>query len=134
MKTRKREKHPFGIIAIIFLQIFYMLVNIVQVVNLYRLQAPDMNQLLTESRFLVADMSLLFSLFGIFIVYGLWRMKSWAWALLMIQIGITLLILLYSYYNGEPRYLKMALNVVMALYLNQRDIRQRFEDKVGQPV
>ena len=53
------------------------------------------------------------------------RIQS-AWGLTMLIVGIGLLVNLLAYIGGDPNYLRMAIFVLMAFYLNQRSVREVF--------
>lgn len=57
---------------------------------------------------------------------GLWRFRTWGWALSLIVSGVILAIDLAWWYTGQPRYPGMFLNMVAVFYLNQRDVRAIF--------
>jgi uncharacterized membrane protein len=62
---------------------------------------------------------------------GLWRRRRWAWYLTMLQLGAFMLADLYSYFTNSPvrdYAWSMLLNVMMVFYLNQRDVRALFMD------
>ncbi len=45
----------------------------------------------------------------------------------MLLAGLGLLTSLYVYWLGDPAYLPLALNVILAFYLNQGAVRSYFE-------
>ena len=60
---------------------------------------------------------------------GLWVGSKRAWVLTMLLVGLSLVILIALYLSGvdEPRYLRLAINVVIAFYLNQGLVHDYFE-------
>jgi hypothetical protein len=66
---------------------------------------------------------------------GLWRGSWRAWVLTMLLVGVSLLALILLSLSGteDPRYLRLAINVVIAFYLNQGLVRDYFEpsDEAG---
>jgi hypothetical protein len=62
---------------------------------------------------------------------GLWRGSRWAWVLAMLLVGIGLLISLYLYALDDPSYPRLAIDVVMAFYLNQGAVRDYFEERAS---
>jgi hypothetical protein len=69
----------------------------------------------------------------VFAAVGLWLGSKRAWVLTMLLVGLSLLILIALYLSGadEPRYLRLAINVVIAFYLNQGLVREYFERREG---
>jgi hypothetical protein len=63
------------------------------------------------------------------VAVGLWMGSKWAWVLTMLLVGLSLVVLILLYVAGvdEPRYLRLAINVVIAFYLNQGLVREYFE-------
>lgn len=60
----------------------------------------------------------------------LWRLSRRGWALTMVIVGLGLVANLVYWWVGEPNHLRMALNVVMAFYLNSRSVRAIFERRM----
>jgi hypothetical protein len=61
-------------------------------------------------------------------VVGVLRRSATGWVLAVVTGGAILAINLGWWASGEPRYLSMAMNAVMLLYLNQRDVRAIYGD------
>jgi hypothetical protein len=61
---------------------------------------------------------------------GLWFGWRRGWVLTMLLVGISLVLDLWLYWNGHAEYLRMAVDVVLALYLNQRAVRDFFDHRV----
>jgi hypothetical protein len=57
---------------------------------------------------------------------GLWLRWRRGWVLTMLLVGASLVINLWLYWQGQPLYLRMAIDVVLALYLNQGAVREYF--------
>jgi hypothetical protein len=55
---------------------------------------------------------------------GLWLLSRRAWVLTMALVGVALVFGLYSWWLGEPNHLRLLLNAIMALYLNQSAVRE----------
>jgi len=49
-----------------------------------------------------------------------------AWGLTMLIVGLGLAVNLIAYFSGDPNFLRMAIFVLMAFYLNQRPVREVF--------
>ena len=119
------RKRPFGLIAIIVLQ---LLQAIAWGVFLYMLTLPEfalIGEVIDISArsytVQIASMSLL-----IVALPGLWFLKRWGWILLMIQMGISLSMGIWQFIEGSPNYVSMGLNVAVVFYLNQGEVQQLF--------
>ena len=60
---------------------------------------------------------------------GLWRGWRRAWVLTMILVGTGLLLSLSLYSIGDPPYVRLAIDIVIAFYLNQGVVRDYFEGR-----
>ena len=60
---------------------------------------------------------------------GLWLGSRRAWVLTMLLVGIGLFFSLYVYSVGDPPYVRMAIDIVIAFYLNQGAVRDYFEGR-----
>lgn len=133
---RSTRKRPFGISVIIFMMILYSLfLSLIFVASLGANYGDDAIQLLDMKGATIGILMLQYSFFPIFIIFelviifGLWRLERWAWLLLMIQVGLSMLVDIWGYFHAQPTYLTMLLNVIVALYLNQQDVQRIFVSK-----
>ena len=78
------------------------------------------NMLLTSSSYLAL------SLAGLVVLVAFLRMQRWSWVVLMAWTAISLLITLINYFYGDPNYLVMASNTIIAIALNQADVQRIF--------
>ena len=64
---------------------------------------------------------------GVVVAVGLWLGLRWAWVGAMLMVGAGLVFSLVLYWIGDPSYVRMAIGVVIAFYLNQGVVRDHFE-------
>lgn len=123
---RSKSRRPFGLIAIVILQVVSLSVPLV---DLLRVQAGQPSRFLpgVEDSNIVLIVNLGVVLVQLGIAFGLWWFKSWAWFLIMFQLGVGMTGDIWRYIEGSPPYFSMLLNVIMVFYLNQREIQQAFE-------
>lgn len=62
----------------------------------------------------------------VLMIIGLWLLQRWAWLLLMISTGVTLTFALIRYFEGNPDYVSMFVNVAVAFYLNDNSVQRAF--------
>jgi hypothetical protein len=60
------------------------------------------------------------------VVIGLWRYRAWGWYGMMLLLAYWMATDAINYFNGNPEYASMLLNVAMVFYLNQREVRELF--------
>ncbi len=64
------------------------------------------------------------------IVAGLWRLQRWAWLLLMLYIGLSLISDMWAYYHLQDlRAISMIIDVIIVFYINQREVKKAFSGK-----
>jgi hypothetical protein len=73
-----------------------------------------------------------FSILGIVIAVGLWRLQRWAWIATMLWFGLSMVGALLAYRNDEPNYPLMVIAIITVFYLNQRDVQQAFRSRQSQ--
>jgi uncharacterized membrane protein (DUF2068 family) len=102
-----------------------LLIEVVRLLRLAVIQSvPDFQ--------LIATIGFVVILFRLVVTYGLWRLRRWAWALFMVQVGVIMVYDLWVYFGGAPPYLSMVTSVVMVFYLNQRDVQLAFSRRGSQ--
>ena len=120
------DKRPFGIYIIIGLQVLNILANFTDLVRVQlgmsTLALPNVQ----DSRILAA-FNIVVAILLVAIIIGLWRYKYWAWFATMVVTGIALIVGIWQYFNGGTPYINLLLNSLVALYLNQHELRQIFE-------
>ena len=130
---QETTKRPFGIYAIIVLQLLNILANFTDMIRVQRglstLALPNVQ----DSRIL-AVVNIVIAVILIFIIIGLWRYQYWAWFATMVVTGIALILGIWQYFHGGSPYVNLLINSLVVLYLNQRDLRRIFEDQHLQGV
>ena len=139
VKVRRR---PFGLLAIIVIQVLMMLgsgilllllgVGFVFATRMIAVEGVDPAAFQWQlSPMDILQMVLTFVVNGVCAV-GLWRRQRWAWFLTMLQLGAFMISDLYSYFTNSPPETyawSMLLNVFMVFYLNQREVQAIFLNK-----
>jgi hypothetical protein len=78
---------------------------------------------------LVLTIVLAFAALQFVAALGLWRGSQRAWVLAMLLMGVGLVAALILWWNGHPSYPSMAIEVVIAFYLNQGVVREYFRGR-----
>src|SRR6478609_3005912 len=63
---------------------------------------------------------------SIAVAAGLLAHRRWGWVGAIVLSGVSLAFSIGAWWEGDPVYLNMAINVVAVFYLNQRDVRAIF--------
>jgi hypothetical protein len=58
---------------------------------------------------------------------GLFRAYRWAWVAAMLIVGVSLVFSLWLYWIGDPGYVRLTVNCIIAFYLNQGAVREYFD-------
>lgn len=118
---REITDRPFGVIAIAVIQL------VKAGIAVWTIAQNDVFGIeFIRSTGYIDIVNLIIGLLGVGIAVGLWQLQRWAWALIMLVLGIDMGFGLFAYYQGVPSYLPMALNVVAVFYLNMHDVRRAF--------
>ncbi len=142
MRARKRvwtRKRPIAVtivaggIVILFLvrlfQVFEPLIRMDIIGHGFEINGPLAHGLrftLLGLTLLTSAVYLILSIAGIVVLIGFLRLRQWAWVVLMAWTGFSLAISLFNYFYTQPNYVVMASNTIIALALNQTDVRQIF--------
>lgn len=121
------RSRPFGIIIIILINIFTSVILVTTPVN-SNLIPPFMREIIIDT-FGNYDIVTAVMLVGqVIIIVGLWFLKRWAWAVVMVRLGFSLFFNLREHFAGttEVDYLLMLLDVAVVFYLNQREVQNAF--------
>ncbi len=69
---------------------------------------------------------LVLSAAGVIVLIAFVRLRQWAWVVLMAWTGFSLAISLFNFFYTHANYLVMASNTIIALALNQTEVRSIF--------
>lgn len=127
MADESHVRRPFGIYAIIALQILNMLALLTDLVRVQiGFRPPPLPN--SDNPLLLSVVNIAFAILLVVIIIGLWRYQYWAWFGTMVLTGIALIVGIWQYLNGGTPYATLLVNALIVFYLNQRDLRRIFED------
>jgi uncharacterized membrane protein (DUF2068 family) len=92
----------------------------------------QLTELVTMNDILTLLSLLVIGIFGFVSSTGILRLRPWGWLMAMLVQGISLIVCLIDYVQGEPNYVWMLFSVVVVFYLNLRDIQQIFDIAAAQ--
>ena len=121
----QRRQRPLGIVLIVtFLVIDAVLAT---AERFFDLQTGTRQDLLADAAARTALVVISLVVLRLIAAVGLWLGWRRGWVLTMLLVGISLVVDLVLWWNGQPAYIRMAIDVVLAFYLNQREVREHFE-------
>lgn len=142
MRERKRvwtKKRPIAVtivawgIVVLFLvrlfQVFEPLVRMDIIGHGLEINGPlaqGLQLTLLGRTIITSAVYLVLSAAGLIVLIGFLRLRQWAWVLLMAWTGFSLAISLFNYFFTHANYVVMASNTIIALALNQAEVRRIF--------
>ncbi len=145
MRARKRvwtQKRPIAVtivawgIVVLFLvrvfQVFEPLIRMDIIGHGFEINGPlaqGLQLTLLGRTIFTSAVYLVLSVAGLVVLIGFLRLRQWAWVTLMAWTAFSLAIALFNYFYTHANYLVMASNVIIALALNQAEVRRIF--KIG---
>jgi hypothetical protein len=127
------EKRPFGVSVIIFMLVLYVLFFGIALFSLFELPFGEytLDIIETDNPMIARFLFLLIISVQSLIIVGLLQLKRWAWVLIMVQVGLSMMSDLWGYFYGDYSFISMILNVVIVFYLNQREVQRAFSGREG---
>ena len=126
-----RRRRPFGVVLIALFLVLDAALAIAQ-------RVFDLGSGTRQDIFADADGRISLVIIGLvelrlIAAVGLWTGWRRGWVLTMLLVGISLTLNLWLYWNGQHLFLRMAIDVVLALYLNQGAVREFFDGMPSSP-
>jgi uncharacterized membrane protein (DUF2068 family) len=122
------RKRPFGLYAIIVLQILSILAMIYDVFQLQRGVSAQTLPNVENTRWIIM-LDAAIAILLVFVIIGLWRYRKWAWFTVMVLAGVSLIFGIWQYFHGGEPYVDLLISVLVVFYLNQRSVQAVFEDE-----
>jgi hypothetical protein len=143
MKKREAPRRPRAAVFVAWLQILQGLATLL-IGLAFTLQAgAELGGVPAPLPYLVIDnpigafergaSQLLLAFPILWVGFGLFHLRPFAWLSAMMLQGVVLFVNLASYFRGRANFLSMLMSVVIVLYLNQADVREAFETTSRQP-
>lgn len=121
----KKRRLPFGVLAICALLLLRIVLWVLDIARPGAVGGERFLPGLSLQRIPLPGEIALVILF-LLTIYGLLRLRRWAWMLVMIITGLILIYDLWLYFSGRPEYFDMLLNVMTVFYLNFGEVQQAF--------
>lgn len=139
---RDVPRRPFGVYVLVFILLLGVFVATLEIVRLqFGLEGfwADAELFLRDYSGMVSMVSELFTnptivtianaaiiVVWLALIAGMWYLKRWAWLMVMIFSGINLTYALFRYFNDNPDYISMLVNVAVIFYLNDRSVQHAY--------
>jgi hypothetical protein len=120
-----RKRRPLGIVLIAGFMVIDAVLSLAE--HAFDLQSGTRQDVLADADGRVSLLIVVLVALRLVAALGLWLGWRRGWVLTMLLVGISLVVDLLLYIGGQPMYLRMAMDVVIALYLNQGAVREYFE-------
>lgn len=130
MRSEPKQKRPLGLVVILVLQLVLALFEALFLLG-WKQSFLALRLLVKNPIFYTETAGWVLVALLLLAILGLLLQKRWGWIITMILTGLGLFYTIWSYFQGEPRYVTMLLYVIIALYLNQRDVQQAFREQVS---
>jgi hypothetical protein len=146
MQKRKKlwtKKRPIAVTIVAWGIVVLFLIRLVQVIQPLVSQGVFQNGVagplyqglsLTPlgSALLTSATYLVLSLAGLIVLIGFLRLKRWSWVMLMAWTGISLTITLIDYFYGQPNYVVLTSDTIIAFALSQADVQRIFKIRMDE--
>lgn len=120
-----RRQRPLGVVVIAAFLVVDAVLSLAE--NVLHLGSGTRQDVLTDPDGQVSLLIIVLVALRLVAAVGLWAGWRRGWVLSMLLVGTSLVIDLWLYGRGQPLYARMAIDVVLALYLNQGAVRAYFE-------
>jgi hypothetical protein len=117
------KRRPLGIWVITALQLVLVVTLAAALVTGEDLFAPVPGTVLSEQH---RTVYVAWVAIGALAAFLLWRLSRRGWALTMLLTGLSLMGNLVLWWDGQPYWTRMGIQVVIAFYLNSTAVRQLF--------
>ena len=123
---RRRGRRPFGVVVLALIHLIFGALGLAAVAGFREARPGTGTAVLLEALGNLDELAAILSIVTFVVAIGLWRVDRWAWYVAMIWTGLGLALQILLYLGGHGNYVHMAIYVVEAFYLNQREVKEVF--------
>jgi len=120
-----RRQRPLGVVVIAVFLVADAVLSLSE--HVFNLGTGTRQDLLADGEGRVSLLIIVLVTLRLVAAAGLWRRWRRGWILAMLLVGASLVVDLALYWQGQALYVRMAIDVVLALYLNQGAVREYFD-------
>ena len=122
----RRGRRPFGVVVLVLIHLVVAALSLAAVAGVAEARPGTGTAVLLEALGDINTLTAVIPIVVLIIAIGLWRLDRWAWYLAMTWTGLGLALQILLYIGGHANYIFMAIFVVEAFYLNQREVKDVF--------
>jgi hypothetical protein len=123
--ARDRRQRPLGVVVIAVFLVADAVLSLAE--NLLDLGTGTRQGIFADAGGQLSLLIIVLVALRLVAAVGLWLRWRRGWVLTMLLVGASLVINLWAYWQGQHLYVRMAIDVVLALYLNQGAVRAYFD-------
>jgi hypothetical protein len=120
------RRRPFGVVVLALIHLVFGALGLAAVAGVADARPGSGTAVLLEALGNLNDLVAILAIVAFLIAIGLWRLDRWAWYVAMLWTGLGLAFQILLYLGGHANFGHMAIYVVEAFYLNQREVKDVF--------
>lgn len=122
----RRGRRPFGVVVLVLIHLIIGALSLAALAGVAEARPGSGTAVLLETLGDLDELTVVIPIVVLLIAIGLWRLDRWAWYVAMVWTGLGLALQILLYLGGHTNYVYMAVFVVEAFYLNQREVKEVF--------
>ncbi len=119
-----RRTRPFGVVLLVLFQLANVGANLAAVGGFLGPRGGSLVALFGNKAPLLDDLFVGLGLLALAGAVALWRFHRFGWYAIMLLTGVGLLLQIALWIWADPNFVNMAIFVVSAFYLNQREVKE----------
>lgn len=130
--ARERSR-PLGVVLLVLFQVLNVAVTVAALAGYLGPRGGSLVAMFGTGTAVVDYLILGLGVLSLAGAIALWRLDRFGWYAIMLLTGLGLAVQLTFYVWANPNFLNMAIYVVSAFYLNQREVKDIFLAKTADP-
>ena len=122
----RRRTRPFGVVLLVLFQLANVAANLAAVGGFLGPRSGSLVGIFGNKAPVLDDLFVVLGLLSLVGAFALWRFHRFGWYAIMLLTGFGLLLQIAFWIWAEPNFVNMAIFVVSAFYLNQREVKEIF--------
>ena len=122
----RRRTRPFGVVLLVLFQLANVAANLAAVAGVLGPRGGSLVATFGNKAPVLDDGFVVLGFLSLAGAFALWRFHRFGWYAIMLLTGFGLLLQIAFWIWAEPNFVNMAIFVVSAFYLNQREVKEIF--------